>query len=304
MQLHTESMLALDPAMLVDTALPDEDSDYEYEYDEHETETFYLNLDLTSSHGPIRPPRRCHDPATDSSSVAATPGLSSASAPPFPSDDNESALASTEFDNSTAERVQILGLHTSNPIISYQNQVFSCSWTDQLGTELLFTRPELEPQPGVESEAAASQVVPLKHGKYFNLIAANSVKILGRRANLISSASPIQHSLYPDSALDMTVGTVTRRAGPQTNQARFLERLGSIKQARGEKDTVRTVFSLKRAQNLEERLRGWARTEEQLAQIQQLNDAALQGHPDAIAELENIYNQLGTHDASSVEPPF
>lgn len=297
-------MLALDPAMLVDTALLDEDSDYEYEYDENETETFYLNLDLTSSHGPIRPPRRRHDPATDSSSVAAIPGLSSASAPPFPSDDNESALASTEFGNSAAERVQILGLHTNNPIISYQNQVFSCSWTDQLGTELLFTRPELEPQPGVESEAAASQVVPLKHGKDFNLIAANSVKILGRRANLISSASPIQHSLYPDSALDMTVGNVTRRAGPQTNQARFLERLGSIKQARGEKDTVRTVFSLKRAQNLEERLRGWARTEEQLAQIQQLNDAALQGHPDAIAELENIYNQLGTHDASSVEPPF
>lgn len=92
--------------------------------------------------------------------------------------------------------------------------------------------------------------------------------------------------------------------GPQTNQALFLERLRNIKQSKGETDTVRTVFSLKRAQNLEERLRGWARTEEQLAEIQQLNDAALQGNSDAIAELEKIYNQLGAQDPASFEESF
>ncbi|KAE8350246.1 hypothetical protein BDV28DRAFT_139498 [Aspergillus coremiiformis] len=297
----SEPMFVLDPAMLMDSALPDEeDTDYEYEYDEYETETFYLNLDLTSSHGPIRPSRRRHDPATDSSSAAAPPDPSSIPVPPYPGDENESALANTEFGNSPAERVQILGLHTYNPIISYQNQVFSCSWADQIGTELLFTRPELEPQPGLESEseAAVSQVVPLKRGKDFNLVAANCVKILGRRANLISSVGPAQHSLYSDVALDVGV---SRKPGPQSNQTMFLERLGSIKRARGETDTIRTVFSLKRAQNLEERLRGWARTEEQLAEIQHLNDAALQGNPEAIAELENIYNQLGTQDTAPFE---
>ncbi|KAE8132517.1 hypothetical protein BDV38DRAFT_208545 [Aspergillus pseudotamarii] len=299
---HSEPTLVLDPAMLMDSTLPDEEgSDYEYEYDENETETFYLNLDLTSSHGPIRPPRRRADLAMDSSSAAATPGLSSVSVHRPRSDENESALASTESDNSPADGLQILGLHTHNPVVSYQNQVFSCSWADQIGTELHFTHPEPEPQPtGPEPETAAARVVPLKLDKNVSLIAANSVKILGRRANLISSAGPVQHALYSGDALDMT-GGATRKAGPQTNQALFLERLRSIKQARGETDTVRTVFSLKRAQNLEERLRGWARTEEQLAEIQQLNNAALQGNSDAIAELENIYNQLGAQDPASFE---
>ncbi|KMP00888.1 hypothetical protein CIRG_01029 [Coccidioides immitis RMSCC 2394] len=35
-----------------------DESDYEYEYDESERETFYINLDLTSCNGTIRPPRQ------------------------------------------------------------------------------------------------------------------------------------------------------------------------------------------------------------------------------------------------------
>ncbi|KAB8213725.1 hypothetical protein BDV33DRAFT_50135 [Aspergillus novoparasiticus] len=302
---HSEPTLVLDPAMLMDSTLPDEEgSEYEYEYDENETETFYLNLDLTSSHGPIRPPRRRADLATDSSSAAATSSLPSVSVHPPRSDENESALASTESDNSPADGLQILGLHTHNPVVSYQNQIFSCSWAEQIGTELHFTRPEPESQlAGPEPDTAAARVAPLKLDKTFSLIAANSVKILGRRANLISSTGPVQHAFYSGDALDAT-GEATRRVGPQTNQALFLERLRNIKQAKGETDTVRTVFSLKRAQNLEERLRGWARTEEQLAEIQQLNDAALQGNSDAIAELEKIYNQLGAQDPASFEESF
>ncbi|KAE8375778.1 hypothetical protein BDV26DRAFT_294690 [Aspergillus bertholletiae] len=302
----SEPRLVLDPAMLMDSTIPDEESsDYEYEYDENETENFYLNLDLTSSHGPIRPSRRRADLAADASSAAAPSGPSVVSTHRPRNDENESALASTECDTSPPDGLQILGLHTSNPVVSYQNQIFNCSWADQIGTELHFMRPEPEPQlvPGPEPETAAGQIIPLKLDKSFSLIAANSVKILGRRANLISSAGPVQHSLHSGDALDMTEGA-GRRSGPQTNQALFLERLRSIKQAKGETDTVRTVFSLKRAQNLEERLRGWARTEEQLAEIQQLNDAALQGNSDAIAELENIYNQLGAQDAASFEDSF
>jgi hypothetical protein len=198
--------------------------------------------------------------------------------------------------------VQILGLHTLNPIIAYQNQIFSCSWSDQIGTELFFARPDLESQPRPEpgSEPAASQIIPLKRGRDFDLIAANNVKIIGRRANLISSAGPAQYYPYSDAALDGGTGA-SRRAATQTNQTLFLDRLKGIKQERGETDTVRTVFSLKRAQNLDDRLRGWARTEEQLTEIQKLNDAALQGNSDAIAELENLYNQLGTQENASFE---
>lgn len=77
-----------------------------------------------------------------------------------------------------------------------------------------------------------------------------------------------------------------------SNQARFLERLSSVKQAKGETDPVRTVYSTRRTQNLEDRLRGWARTEEQLAEVQRLQEAVLRGDEGAMAALERVYRDL------------
>ncbi|EAL87690.2 hypothetical protein LV164_001955 [Aspergillus fumigatus] len=276
MQSPSESILVLDPAMLTDD---DHDSDYEYEYHEVDTETFYLNLDLTSLHGPIRPPRR-RDPA--SSTAAASTTLT-------PTDDHEPAMDSTEPDNVLSERVQILGLHTTNPIVSYQNQIFSCTWADQIGTELLFTRPETGHEPDIES--ALPQISPLRSGKDFDLIAANSVKILGRKANLISSSGS-GSTQEPSIQTVETSANVFRKTGPQSNQARFLERLMHIKRQRGETDTVRTVFSTKRTQNLEDRLRGWARTEEELAEVQRLSEAASRGDTVALTALEELYTEI------------
>ncbi|PLN77433.1 hypothetical protein BDW42DRAFT_176932 [Aspergillus taichungensis] len=322
MQAHSEPASVLDPALLADTPLVydqdlDPDYEYEYEYDEQETETFYLNLDLTSHNGPIRPPRKRHDSAASTTTPAQS---SSATALTPQGDDNETTLASTETDQAPAERVQILGLHTRNPIVSYQNQIFSCSWADQIGTELLFTHPELapapEPEPEPDSEPRAAQITPLKRTKDFDLLAANSVKILGRKANLISSAGPAgtvpTDPSTTSSADGLTGGASTpgpppiRRTGPasnNTNQARFLDRLISLKQAKGETDPVRKVFSLKRTQNLEDRFRGWVQTDEQLAEISRLNDAATQGNTDAIAQLEHLYAQMGSREAVEDAPP-
>jgi hypothetical protein len=62
---------------------------------------------------------------------------------------------------------------------------------------------------------------------------------------------------------------------------------------------VRTVPSVKRGQHFEHRLRGWARTEERLARIQQLSRDALQGNSDAIRELEEIYREVEAAGESS-----
>ncbi|EAW13807.1 TFIIIC subunit 6 family protein [Aspergillus clavatus NRRL 1] len=280
---HSEPALVLDPAMLAE----EDDSEYEYEYDQVDTETFYLNLDLTSIHGPIRPPRR-RDPA--SATAAPTPGSITT-----PIDENnEPAIDSTEVDSLSSERVQILGLHTPNPIVSFQNQIFSCTWADQIGTELLFTHPETGPEPGPET--GLPPLPPLSHGKDFDLIAANSAKILGRKANLISSSGAGLSQNPPSQPSDALA--IPRRPGPQTNQARFLERLAALKKQRGETDTVRTVFSTRRTQNLEDRLRGWARTEEQLAEIRRLNEATLQGDTAALKALEELYTELNNEALS------
>ena len=239
------------------------DDDWEYEYHDADTESFLLTLDL-SSQGPLRR----HTTTTTASTTT--------------EDEHETDLArpltTTESDhpsNPGSDRLQILALHTPNPIVSYRNQIFTCSWADLLGTELLFTSPE----ELVSSEDASSSVL---RGRDFDLIAANSVKILGRKANLISSSGVTVSEPSTSAA-----GTPTT-----TNQARFLDRLAAIKQDRGEPDTVRTVFSTRRSQNTtnnpEDRLRGWARTEEQMLEIQRLQDAALRGDSRALAALEDM----------------
>lgn len=191
-----------------------------------------------------------------------------------PSIDQEPAIESTETGRSDSEQVQILGLHTLNPIVSYQNQIFSCSWADQIGTELLFAPPEVEPEP-------ESQIPAIKHGPDYDLVAANSVKVLGRKADLISSSGlPDKHS------------TATDTAGP-AEQTRFLDRLRDVKQDRGETDTVRTSFPVRRDQNNAERVRGWIRTGEQMAEIQRLNEAASEGDGWAVSTLEDLHARYG-----------
>lgn len=175
-----------------------------------------------------------------------------------------------------------------NPIVSYQNQVFSCSWAEQIGTELFFTRPdELAATPTATTTAEIDVNAPLARGKDFDLIAATSVKILGRKANLISSSEP---STTTPAASTSTSNPP--KPSTSSNQARFLERLSSVKQAKGETDTVRTVYSTRRTQNLEDRLRGWARTEEQLTEVQRLQEAVLRGDEGAMAALERVYRDL------------
>ncbi|OJK00020.1 hypothetical protein ASPACDRAFT_43663 [Aspergillus aculeatus ATCC 16872] len=322
--------IPVDPAMLVDQPHPDSDidSDYEYEYHPTETETVYLTLDLTSLHGPLRPPRRRQPSATAASSASATATNIS---------DEPDAAEFTHVE-SPSDGLQILGLHTPNPIISYQNQIFSGTWADQLGTDLIFARPDeggrggAEEQPGETAphdpygtHRTEQSDTPLRHGHTYDLLAAPSIKILGRKANLISASqssavattavaaaaaasgsdeggyrSPGQ-SDYPRAGLTPTVSTtgiIRAPNHPASNQMRFLERLASLKRSKGETDTVRTVFSTKRIQSdhassMGGRALGWARTDEQLAEIQRLNELALQGDAAAMAELEALYTRLG-----------
>ncbi|KAL4896283.1 TFIIIC subunit-domain-containing protein [Aspergillus ambiguus] len=296
-----QPMLAVDPAMLPPSASPyDSDSDYEYEYDLQHSDSFYLNLDLTSHHGPIRPARRRTDPSTTTTNDDNEPTLTTTTTT---ATTTTTTTITAESDHPPVDPLQILGLHTPNPIVSYQNQIFSCTWADQLGTELFFAHPDPDSEPvsSTSTVPPTTTTTPLKRGPDFDLIAANSVKLLGRKANLLSSAGAAAQDSHP-STTAATTGPPPPHLSRQTNQTRFLQQLKEIKQARGESDPVRTVFSTaKRPQNLEDRLRGWARTDEQLAEIKRLNDAAAQGDPDAIAGLEELYAQLGSQTQQDMD---
>jgi hypothetical protein len=210
-----------------------------------------------------------------------------------PGADAFTPLESAELETLGSERIQILGLHTCNPIVSFHNQIFSCSWADQIGTELIFALPDSDPNSGH---------TPLHQGPSFDLLAANCVKILGRKANITSSSALALVQDGSAGTSETTPGTpssaqtaastgVPRRVVPQTYQAQFLQQLQNIKSAKGETDTVRTTMSNRRNVNIAERLSGWARTEEQVAQVQRLRALAIEGDQEALASLEQLIRE-------------
>ncbi|KAM5441777.1 hypothetical protein MferCBS31731_003037 [Microsporum ferrugineum] len=252
-----------------------DDSEYEYEYDTFEAETVYINLELSSSNGLIRPPRKRSSTASPTDSPI-DPSLN-------PSVDGDGQQYSTDQEQESQSRIQIMDLHTSNPIISYGNQIFSCSWADMIGTELMFSRA---------SERLPGSLPPVwRHEEDSSeLLCVNRVRIVGQKANLISSAGG-------QSVLGNDPADASRVAA--SNQARFLARLAKAKHARGETDTVRTVFPSRKNQLQDEKIAGWNRVEAAVAEAERLNKLALEGDGDALLALERMYAERSSQASSN-----
>lgn len=147
------------------------------------------------------------------------------------------------------DRIQILDLHTHNPLISYQNQMYSCEWTSTLGTDLLLTTPS----PDFSHPM-------LREKPNVSLLATSSIKLMGRPAQLAarhnteegghpstpaaesSTASAKTASSEKATPVKIPLGATPSRA--RQNQASFLERLIAIKAKKGEKDNV-TIYTQK-----------------------------------------------------------
>ncbi|KMU92497.1 hypothetical protein CIHG_10332, partial [Coccidioides immitis H538.4] len=220
----------------------------EPESDESDYEHFTSTLDLTSCNGTIRPPRQ-RSAASSNSLVPLVDMTTSQPGSPVPHsspNQGQSTGIDPDLEMELQNQIQIMELHSPNPIVSYQNQIFSCSWADQIGTDMMFSLP------GDEDDTPA-----LRQNRDFDLVSTTRVKILGQKAHLISGSSSSQAQRM-------------RSGGSSTGQAQFLECLMRAKRAKGEEDIVRTTFpqAQKRNQNIEERLQGWARTEGMLAELE------------------------------------
>jgi hypothetical protein len=142
--------------------------------------------------------------------------------------------------------VQILDLHSENPLVSYRGQVFSCEWASNVGTELLFIAhdnecqlPVLRSLPGdVDLLAASScRLIP----KSITLEPRFSAR--SRMATDLPSRTDTRNN---DSTVSIPVGQAASQK--RRDQARFLERLMSIKREKGETDMI-TVIAQKRQLN-------------------------------------------------------
>jgi hypothetical protein len=82
----------------------------------------------------------------------------------------------------------------------------------------------------------------------------------------------------------------------------FLQELMDIKREKGETDMVRMTYGSRRNQHFENKISGWARTEERINTIHRLNRAALAGDQEALAKLEELYNQIEANYSADTAP--
>ncbi|KAF3762936.1 hypothetical protein M406DRAFT_72906 [Cryphonectria parasitica EP155] len=147
--------------------------------------------------------------------------------------------------------IQILDLHSDNPIISYKGRIFSGSWAHNIGTELLF---------GDHDEVVERNLPHLRSlAGGVDLMAACSARILTVPADLrpknrgdtaaAAAAALAQQNRRPapdrykhlrkEAGIEIPIAF--DKHGRRKPQARFLENLMAIKRSRGEMDDATTM---------------------------------------------------------------
>lgn len=233
-------------------------------------QSFYVTLDISSAldynnprsrrKRPDPPPPKIPQPTTSTAPTSLrAQDNASPSEPlelPIPETpapmDIDPTLGQPEEDSPPTEpqdRIQILDLHTQNPLISYQNQMYSCEWTSTLGTDLLFTTPLSDfPHPVLREKPNVS------------LLATSSIKLMGRPAQIAArhnteeraqSSTPVPENstasaktTMPEKATPFKIPLGATPSRARQTQASFLERIIAIKAKKGEKDNV-TIYTQK-----------------------------------------------------------
>lgn len=194
-------------------------------------QTFLLDVDLTSLNGNLKsniPGKRPLD-RPDKAKASST-GIRQQT-PPI--EDDLSATPDTFIDlerpsGPAPNSVQILDFASHNPIISYRNEVYSCIWSDMIGTNMFFS-----PAPCQLSE-------PDLH---IELLGTSRIRLIGHRAKIAVKATANAESAVrgrPEKNSDPRAALVINNPAFK-RQADFLEKLKEAKKAKGETDVARTV---------------------------------------------------------------
>lgn len=146
---------------------------------------------------------------------------------------NIETLAEEGSNQKSPGKIQILDLHSENPIVSYDGQVYYCEWTRNIGTEMIFT-----------SQDAAANLPALRHlpdGAV--LLAASSARIMSKPLTLEPKADEDDEIVTTRKRRKImrNIGGVqidARASRARQSQASFLQRMMAIKQAKGEEDLV------------------------------------------------------------------
>ncbi|TEA18691.1 hypothetical protein C8034_v010740 [Colletotrichum sidae] len=243
-----------------------EDSEWEFEYSNTESETYYLTVDLSIPQllrrkrnapvsgrggyhykhwaGPHKKPDEpkhhrilSDDENDDEPAPEPEPedegDVDAAQIDPNVTGENANADAEDELDQ--APDIQILDLHSDQPMFAYKGKVFEGSWARNLGTEAIFAEHDAEhPIPVIRQMPGG-----------VDMLAASWARINTVEKRLI----PKHEAAAKDDPLRETrrkygihIPITADKTGERKRQTRFLENLMALKKQRGETDEV-TVYA-------------------------------------------------------------
>lgn len=208
-----------------------EDDEWEYEYDETETEDFYIPLDLSNvpaAQIPMVSQGRPGHPTLLKSRLRA---LNAARGQPV----EYAADANGGQETATMGEIQVMGLHTPNPLVVYNGQLLSCHWTSTIGTDMFFVKPDVH---------AATTTQPLRSLPAVDLLSLGSSKLVAKVGNLqpredVSQPSepakgPIKSPTSTAAVSGEGEGQRPSADGAKPTSTNFLARLNEAKAKRGE----------------------------------------------------------------------
>jgi hypothetical protein len=275
-----------------------------------------VDLDLSSLNGVIRPRlqsrKKLIPTATKTANPAATPAASTPTPTPAPAGTatgnatRRGANGDVQPNTPAAHRgtllevpapgteIQVLELGSHNPVISYQNEIYSCTWSDMIGTNMFFSERDEE----MEAD-------PLRSAEDYDLLGISRVKLIGRKAKLTDKPGRKETCRNAgndlrDEGMDVTSGKgfgTIRASNPVVNrelkkQAKFLESLMDAKRAKGQTDNVRTVYKPSKAPRGGTGSGPSVRGEQTLShEIEELNRRVVRGDADALRRLQIIYSE-------------
>ncbi|KAK5135752.1 hypothetical protein LTR08_004738 [Meristemomyces frigidus] len=224
------------------------DSEWEYEYDQNENEDHYFTVDLTT-----------HVPAADM--MKQRPDNSTAERTArdkhhIPGQDTQikSLTAGEPATAKEAGQLQFLDLHTPHPYVKYNDGIYHCDWTTELGTQVYISQPGRTEQP-------------LRPGHVLDVVGMSQVRLLGKPVTLrrhdepspgkdhgaaVANAEMVDNeasdegdpasapndfsTLRPGQPLVIPRNRVKNKV--MSDQASFLERLSAVKLKKGENDII------------------------------------------------------------------
>jgi hypothetical protein len=287
-----------------------------------------VDLDLSSLNSVIRPRLQSRKKlipttATKTANPAATPAASTPTPTPAPAEtttgnatqrgangdiqpNTPATLRGTLLEApAPGTEIQVLELGSHNPVISYQNEIYSCTWSDMIGTNMFFSEHDEE----MEAD-------PLHSTEDYDLLGISRVKLIGRKAKLTDKPGRKETggnagSDAHDEGMDVTSGKsfgTMRASNPVINrelkkQARFLENLMDAKRTKGQTDNVRTVYKPSKAPREGTGSEPTVRGEQALSQeIEELNRRVVRGDADALRRLQIIYSGLDEQQSNDSIP--